>query len=1070
MAIKEFEIGPQNYFEDGFFDGVYVERQNQSFATLTCEADRTVGFEFQAGFYFEQGFIEEGAFGVNSIIFTLEAEAMVVQEAEVSLGGYYQDGYYTQGYFQQRGSFFTLSAELERFGIVVEATALLESQFTQTVDSNKLLDAAADLNSVAEQTTINSRIVQAQCDFQALFEPNFSANAVRNTFAVLDSTAALATVATANRSADIALASMVNLSLQGDRLRGVTAQLQANFFTPAPFGNRVRRVTSTAPAAFSQTTNDRKVFTESWWRTNFTHTLLCLDDFKNSYYADQNTLTKLNPNGFAVWSRQLSATGIASAASESNSLYVVATANEIGKLTLSKHQTSNGVQVWQIEITVNGNPTNLVQRNKFLYLTVNNNDQVSLIKLDLNGAVVWSRQYIYQVTTDSLGQPVTPGPAQTFVGSVTDVKENTYLHFRTSGTPSSSSKTFITKVNNLGSIVWDKTVNYFSDAITPVELDFSLKLVVDAQSNIYFTGQHNNGLGSSAYYAVVNTDGNLITHRSWGVGPGTSIVPTNISSDITVNGFYWRVTDGFLRINSSNQLLWIKQANQRRLTSLFANIGNGDYWTASTGYIERDFGAEKLPNNGDFLANTTTNSQFITGGVISSVENAVGPGLPNANVTNLTLTSTAVTSTASLLTNPSFITIRPGLSGFRVNQYLDTTTLTSAFSIIPNGMYPRLADATLNAASFLEVYPVKTVRAVAQLQVNSALFGVTQVVKVNSAALSAEISVIANNNKITGYLVDINSTASLNAASNIFRDTSALLTSNTELTAEVYDFTKAQASLASDTALTAEVYDFTKFDADLLASSELTATAYDFAKAEASLHSQATVSCDNLRVRFADAELPSIATKVTVSIRRRSDVADLDSAFTLTASAQTVSGFEVDAAAEFTQTTLAVKTTDTTATVSKAAELVVDIDNIRDNNAVLAADTALTVDYERFRTTSSQQQVATELTAVPVKITSSDIALDTQSTLTVDLERIRTTDLTITANFTDTFTAVKTVNPPIDFASIATKLVVGNVIAFDSELTLIVNKEFRTLSLQEEPLILMVEPETRVNMVRKIAK
>jgi hypothetical protein len=207
MAVKEFVISPGNYFEEEFFDGDYTERQNQSFGTLTCNAkrlagiqldsgvyfaegyfdgvyaasnqirteltctaDRTATFQFLAGFYFEEGFIEEGAFGVNSIIATLEVEAMVVQEATVGLTSYYQEGYYASGYFEQRGSQFTLTADLTRTGQLQEASADLVSEFLQAAQVERTLSTAgAGLSAEFLQAATAATVIDATVPMSAEF-------------------------------------------------------------------------------------------------------------------------------------------------------------------------------------------------------------------------------------------------------------------------------------------------------------------------------------------------------------------------------------------------------------------------------------------------------------------------------------------------------------------------------------------------------------------------------------------------------------------------------------------------------------------------------------------------------------------------------------------------------------------------------------------------------------------------------------------------------------------------------------------------------------------------------------
>ena len=108
------------------------------------------------------------------------------------------------------------------------------------------------------QTAVSERIIQGACAFDALFSPSISAEGIKNTFAVLDSTTALAGVATANRSADIALSSIVDLSLQGDRTRdyastmSFTAEIACDIV-------RVKSLEATVTATASTTVLGRRL-------------------------------------------------------------------------------------------------------------------------------------------------------------------------------------------------------------------------------------------------------------------------------------------------------------------------------------------------------------------------------------------------------------------------------------------------------------------------------------------------------------------------------------------------------------------------------------------------------------------------------------------------------------------------------------------------------------------------------------------------------------------------------------------------------------------------------------------
>jgi hypothetical protein len=151
MAIKEFIIGPQNYFEEGYFDGDYTQ-PNVSKSFLECDIDNIKGGRVVTGLYYEDDYIDGTYWHDNSIRATLTAEILVVQEASVSLQGYYNEGYYDAGYYEERGSVFVLSATLEKVGVIAEASATLESSSNFIANAGKQVDVDATLSVEFNQT------------------------------------------------------------------------------------------------------------------------------------------------------------------------------------------------------------------------------------------------------------------------------------------------------------------------------------------------------------------------------------------------------------------------------------------------------------------------------------------------------------------------------------------------------------------------------------------------------------------------------------------------------------------------------------------------------------------------------------------------------------------------------------------------------------------------------------------------------------------------------------------------------------------------------------------------------
>ena len=152
MAIQEFIIGPQNYFEEGYFDGDYT-LPNVSKSFLECDIDKIRGGRVITGEYFLDNYIDGTYYHNNSMSFNMVADAMIVQVATVSLQGYYAEGYYEPGYYQNRGSSFVLTAELTAVAQTIEAVGNWTSAFTQTTQVGKVQSASVSMNAAFTQTT-----------------------------------------------------------------------------------------------------------------------------------------------------------------------------------------------------------------------------------------------------------------------------------------------------------------------------------------------------------------------------------------------------------------------------------------------------------------------------------------------------------------------------------------------------------------------------------------------------------------------------------------------------------------------------------------------------------------------------------------------------------------------------------------------------------------------------------------------------------------------------------------------------------------------------------------------------
>ena len=208
MAIKEFIIGPQNYFEEGYFDGDYT-LPNVSKAFLECDIDNIKGGRVVTGLYYLDNYIDGTYYHDNSIRAFMTVEAMVVQEATVSLQGYINDNYYQAGYYQTRGSIFTLVADIEKVAQTVEASGTISSQFTQSITVGRIRQAQSQVNASFTQTAFVEKLKEI------------------NLFAFTE--AAIQVAIEVTRQANIDLATQFDLATDGRRFRDLDADSDSEF-------------------------------------------------------------------------------------------------------------------------------------------------------------------------------------------------------------------------------------------------------------------------------------------------------------------------------------------------------------------------------------------------------------------------------------------------------------------------------------------------------------------------------------------------------------------------------------------------------------------------------------------------------------------------------------------------------------------------------------------------------------------------------------------------------------------------------------------------------------------------
>ena len=251
MAIKEFIIGPQNYFEPGYFDGDYTH-PNVAKTFLECDIDNIKGGRFITGEYYLGDYIDGTYYHNNSMSFNMSVDAMVVQLATVGLTGYYQEGYFSPGYSEQRGSFFVLAAELERFGEDVFGSGSISSTATMNITAVKTVSAVATMSVAFTQTAQGAR--DRDIDLFAFGEAAIAVQITRIRDNNTQATAVFDIATDGRRFRDLASAeiSLFDIAIANSRSRAFNLETQAAFSISASV---FRTVPGSAALVASSTLN-----------------------------------------------------------------------------------------------------------------------------------------------------------------------------------------------------------------------------------------------------------------------------------------------------------------------------------------------------------------------------------------------------------------------------------------------------------------------------------------------------------------------------------------------------------------------------------------------------------------------------------------------------------------------------------------------------------------------------------------------------------------------------------------------------------------------------------------------
>lgn len=1034
-----------------------------------------------------------------------------------------------QGDLQLAVEFTTLIlADVTIGGFLYEFESNMVSEFTKTLsvkvtrdfESSQVMTSVMDPDGVTrirdnnidavvafEQTAVNYRIVQGACDFASLFSPSASIDGVKNTFAVLDSTSALAAVAIANRSADIALSSIVNQSLQGDRIRDYASTMQSQFavtatvktysittasltsqFTQSTLNDRLRkthvglnlissavvdvvrraRTPATLTSQFTLVSRPRRIKQFAATMSAFVSTLTTAQEIVGrdfflvgldvTPYDSSQALQSFTYDSDVDAAGNIYGVGIESYDRVSQQDPAEPPAwgfnNPVQRIILTKH-SPRGRLLWQKrfeaptganvpKITVVGDYANIVYGTE---------------TASWNGsAVVYSRTLrAFQVNL--LTQSATWGRfISTTSGPLIDTNVyNGESYFMNGGYTTNWMGAGLYKLTNSGDLytfAFDKTGEY-----APNE-----EVVFDVTANGIYVGiSYNSGFGAigGAFGRLNLSNGQLSQAREiYDFEPHA--IRSDASGNMYVAGRYGlgaAATYVMMKLDSNFNIIWSKKDYASYTNRVKFVLNSNNDLVCAFGTIGSGGGSNSL--------------QLISG----TTGNRLGYGLfdnPAIKIKEINIDTSWVQISASDGTSSELIYAQvPETLNF--NSF---TTPTVSWSYSPSGTtYANIALTIVNATNiYAPGFGAPTAPSMGTPAISTSTYTEQSYfsrILSGPVPLSSEFAITAKNTRTRRTTMSAAIVASIHAHPQYTATIDETLTATAQVVTTgryVRGITKTLSVVASVTSRPLRIKQL---------SSALTSNAQVFVEAQRirggdaiSLNTEIHQTADLGLIKRTPVQLQAFDTVVEAVTKIGRGIVQCDVVSTMLVSAVKTVGNANPFDVELTQVTEAVKTARAQLNIESRSQVSAFADKIKSPEAFMLASFTQVVDNNRLR--DNNVVTASEFNNVTVAVKTPAINVQAQAAFTTnfgdDVRRLRLASSSQQAFLTSNFTVRKIVYPELNFEAIATEMVVGNIIAFDQQLMLHIPYEYRTLLIPEEYTLLMVPTETRVNMVRKISQ
>lgn len=963
-----------------------------------------------------------------------------------------------------------------------EYTAGLEVVSTISETYDRIRDTGSLLETQVTQEVVTGRIVQGACDFSSLFTPSASIDGVKNTFAILDSTSALATVAIANRSADIALSSIVNQSLQADRIRDYAAQIQSTTtlacspirikqfnagistaFATACVIKKTVRYTSALSSQFTValTANKRSTYwlVEKENILNLSYQSITTDTQGNVYALGRNSdgitanvniyLVKFNSMGVKQWHKRI----------------------------LLTDSSSNAYQYGNQVIICDGTDVYLAIGN---YYPATNSQRVNLLKVSNSGSLVWNKN-ISNVN-----------------GLFTAKIKNNDLYLVGNSYTNFTSYAYDTIVKfNLTTLTVTQTKRFYHDQIGEFgRLDIK-GIDIDSSGNVYLSAQN---FETQALVIKLSSAFNVTWYKSLN---NTNWYPTDLvldtdenvyiaSSKVYLDGSAFKYKPNVTKFDATGNIVWSKTVDK--------TFGQHTYG------IAHNNGSIYLTHSDQTAVSGVERAVFTMG--MSSTgsilfQNKLKSNITNQNIFNNENWPRLITHTAN--ENIYFVASRD------LDNDLDTDRIVLA-KFPPNntklGEYDQylyestalsLIDETTSTTNGTLLTSAITVSANDAIYYSFANSGfntpdpVVYLFILGSARITANAALTAIISRQFSGLADVQGTFVQTARPLRIKQLAANLTVTANSTTSAKRLRGVIATLSVEAQTQATGIRYQRFQALIQCSATQQTDPQYYSGTGINIQCQFATNISLGLIKRTPIALQAFNTQVSSVVKIGRGLIGLD--VNLSVQANVVKNTNTSANSNLitNQNTLVVKTARTPVDINCSTTIDIEIGRFKEFAADLTAMSAQAdILIERVRpaiitaqvtvTQTTQAYDFTKTDAVLISTFDNDVTANSTKPFTVGLTanfneqlgtgvtRIRPFSSALAVNASMDPNPYSVVRPTLIFESIAVQMVIGDVIAFDQELMLRIPYEYRTLQIPEEHLLLMVPEETRVNMVRKIAQ